>query len=104
LDEHRVIDAFTERAVNGGQICLQAVGSKLDAIRETARKIMHEVTGGDRVTRADHPAGNELSISVNRDPSPYVAANAAFHLFDRNLFLLAADKGPDFITLNPVAG
>ena len=104
LDQHRVVHIATERLINRLDIHLQAIAGKLDAIRQAARKVFDEITGGLRITLADQPARYQLGIRVNRGPEPRIArAGIIGRYLWRHVLLLGVAKRPALINLHPFA-
>ena len=104
LNQHRVIDIARKRLVNSLDVHLKAITGKLNAIRETARKVFDEVPSAFRVPLADQPARHQLGIGVNCGPEPRIARAGVLccNIF-RNGLLFAVAKGPAFINLHPFA-
>ena len=104
LDEHGVVDIATKRLIDRLDVHLQSIASKLDAIRQTARKVFKEVTGGFRVALADQPARHQLGIGINRGPEPSIArAGIVGRDLGRHILLLRVAERPALIDLHPFA-
>ena len=104
LNEHGIVDLFTEPVSHGGKVGPESVGSQLNAIGETAREILDEFGSATNVTASHQPRANQLGIGVQRYPGPHVATNLLCGHRGRNVLLLGSDEGPNLIALNPLAG
>ena len=104
LHELGIVDIARERLVYCLDVDFQSITCKLDAIRETARKVFDEVTGAFRIALANQPARYQLGIGVNRGPQPRIACAWILRrdVF-RNGLLFAVAKGPAFINLHAFA-
>jgi hypothetical protein len=105
LNQHRVINVVAERALDGVQVEFQAIGRQLDAIRKTTSQVLDERTRRGGIPHPDHPRRNQLRVRVDSNPRPNVSAYPVpLNLLHRDVLLFAADKRPDFVSLNPLAG
>lgn len=104
LDQHCVVHIATESLINGLDVHLQAVACKLDAIRQTARKVFDKIAGALGIALADQPAWYQLGIGVNRSPEPRIprAGIIRCNLWG-HVLLLGVAKGPALINLHPFA-
>ncbi len=103
LNQHRVVDVMAKGIFNGTEIGLVAIRRELNAIGQTGRQIVHEVIGRARIAPANKPAGNELSVAANGRPGPRTAPPFSAR-FARGVLLLRANKRPNLITLDALAG
>src|SRR5579885_721605 len=70
---------------------------------ETSSHVMHEVKSGDAVARPDIPARHQLGFGIQSYPNPAIAPAFAFFIC-WNVAFLAANKRPNFVALNALAG
>lgn len=98
--ECSVINIASERALYRVQINAVSVGCKLNAARQSARKIGNERPGVTCAASADQPRNGQFRVGINRRPSPDVAdAKLSAHICGHVLFLRIAER-PDFVALN----
>jgi|ERR1017187_3976385 hypothetical protein len=90
--------------INGLDVQLQSIASELDAIRQSACKVLDEVAGAVRIALTNQPAGYELGIGINSSPEPRIACTGVLgcDIFGNGL-LFAVAKGPALINLHPFA-
>ena len=104
LHQHRVVHIARKRLIDRLDVKLQSITSKLNAIRQTARKVFDEIAGALGIAFANQPAGYQLGISVNRGPEPRIArAGVLRGDIGRHVLLLGVAKRPTFINLHPLA-
>ncbi len=65
-----------------------AVRSQLNAIRQTACKVLDELGSATKIALPNQPGANKLAISIHRNPSPNVASNLTFGAFCHQIFSL----------------
>ena len=104
LNQHGVVHIARKRLVNRLDVHLESIASKLNAIRQTARKVFNEVTGAFRIALADQPAGYQLGIGVDCGPEPRIprAWIVRCDLW-RDVLLLGVAERPALINLHPFA-
>src|ERR1035441_4218450 len=102
LDQLSVIDIGSEGVRDGNQIHFVAVRGQLDSVRQTAFNIPKKLRRTPGVPPSYHPGDYELALGLNGRERPNVTTDTGFHLFRRDVLLLASDKRPDFIDLNPL--
>jgi hypothetical protein len=76
-----------------------AIGSKLHAIGDSGRHILHEKFSGSGSAISNGVGNDELRFSVNGGPGPDVPCSR-LHLFLGDILLLRIDELPDFIALD----
>ena len=104
LNQHRVVHVARKRLIDRLDVKLQAITGKLDAIRQTARKVFDEIAGAFRIALADEPAWYQLGIGINRGPEPRIArAGVVRRDLWRHVLLLGIAKRPALINLHPFA-
>ena len=74
LDQHRVVDVRAERALNGVEIGLVAVGRELDAIGDAVGNVLHEPRGAIAIATADEMRNDQFRLGFDCRPSPSVAS------------------------------
>lgn len=67
-------------------------------MRETARKVGHEIVGGRHRAVAKAERDDQLRVGIERRPRPAIAPAGGL-LFVAGVLLLRADERPNFITL-----
>lgn len=70
IAKRAAIDGTAERALNGFQIRLAAIGRKLDTMRESPRYILHERRLP--ISPAHEVGDNQLTVGVNDRPGPHI--------------------------------
>src|ERR1022692_1094040 len=102
LDQLRVVDIIRESIRYSRQIHLVAVRGQLDSIRQPVCNVPKELRRTPGVPPSCHPRQYELALSFNRGERPNVATDTGLHLGFCDVLLLASDKRPDLINLNPL--
>jgi hypothetical protein len=72
-------------------------------MRKTRCQILHKKPCSIGAASAEVPAGYKFRIGADGRQNPYVTTSPA-PLVAVHVPLLAADEGPDFVTLDPLAG
>lgn len=98
LLQHRVVDVDPEGVLNGVQVDLMAVGRQLDARREPAGHVGHEVVGVSGGALPDAVSDDQLGVGIDSRPRPDIAPLSALLL--GHVLGLGAYERPDFIALN----
>ena len=80
-----------------------AVRRQFNAGRQSARHVLQEIRRATRITQADKPAQNELVFRVDGHERPDVAHRATNGVLGRDVLLLGANEGPDFVNLHPTS-
>jgi hypothetical protein len=99
LDQDRVVDSSIKSRVYGIQVDVVSIRRELNAIRQTAREVRHEMLGGFGVARPDIPGRNELCISAKRGPCPDIAINKLSALLRWHVLLVRVHEGPSLVRL-----
>src|SRR6267143_3762028 len=73
-------------------------------MRQAGSKIDHEDFGVLNIAAADQPASYKLGLGVNRHPGIHVATAKIATAHRRDVAFLRADKAPNLVALNPLAG
>lgn len=103
LHEHRVVHLATEASFHRFQLHPVAVCRDLDAVRQSAREVIHEGRCIARRPVAVQPMRAKFCVGVNRYEGPNVAdAEDAFHA-DGNVLLLGITESPNLVDLQPLA-
>jgi len=98
--EHGVVDPCPEGVFNRIQVGAVGVGCQLNAVTDAACAILHEVPRPSTIAAPNKVADDQFGIGVDADPGPNIAPSLCF-LCGSGVFLLTADKAPDFIGLHP---
>ena len=80
-----------------------AVSGYLNSIGKARSQIIYEFVCCVGIASTDVPAWNKLRIRVCRHPKPNIASTFDGRFHARNVFLLRADKTPNFVDLQPLA-
>jgi hypothetical protein len=76
----------------------------LHAIRQAVGKVCDEMPSRGSIPLANRPARNELCVGIDCRPCPNITADTvSLNFFKGDLFLLAANKRPALVNLNPLA-
>ena len=102
LDQLSVIDIIREGIRDGGQIHLMAVRGQLDPIRQPGCNVSKELRRTPGVPPSCQPRQDKVALRFNRREGPNVATDPGFQLGFRDVLLLAPDKRPDLINLDPL--
>src|ERR1022692_622024 len=103
LNQLRVVNIFRESIRDSGQIHLVAVSGQLDSIRQPACNVPKELRRTPGVPPSCQPRQDKLALSFNCGERPNVATDTGFHLGLCDVLLLAPDKRPDLINLDPLS-
>src|SRR5207245_1546014 len=95
LDQLGIVHIAVKGALNGIQVSSEPIASELDSIRQTPRKVAHEDSSGNSITRPYNPGWNQFCVRIDCRPGPYVSRNR-FVLGDfwRHILLLAIAECP----------
>src|ERR1022692_5339980 len=102
LNQLRIVDIFRERIGYSRQIHLVAVRGQLHAVRQPACNVLKELRRTPGVPPSCQPRQDKLALGFNCGERPNVATDPGFHLGESDVLLLAPDKRPDLIDLNPL--
>ena len=102
LNQLRVVDILSEGIRDGGQIHLVSVRGQLDSIRQPACNVPKELRRTPGVPPSCQPRQDKLALGLNGRERPNVATDTGFHLGLCDVLLLAPDKRPDLIDLDPL--
>jgi hypothetical protein len=102
LYQLREVDILREGVGYSRQLHLVAVRGQLDSVRQTAFNVPKKLRRTPGVPPSCHPGDYELALGLNGRERPNVATDAGFHFGFRDVLLLATDKRPDLIDLNPL--
>ena len=97
--EHGVVNVCAKGVFNRIQVGSVGVGCQLDAVADTPGAILHEVSRPSSIAAPDKVADDQFGIRVESYPGPNVTPSLCF-LHGSGVFLFAADKAPDFISLH----
>ena len=102
LDQLREVDILREGIRDSRQVHLVAVRGQLDSVRQPALNVQKKLRRTPGVPPSCHPGDNQFALRFNRRERPNVTADTGFHFGFCDVLLLATDKRPDLINLNPL--
>ena len=102
LNQLRVVDILSESIGDGSQVHLVSVRGQLDSIRQPVCNVPKELRRTPGVPPSCQPRQDKLALSFNGRERPNVATDPGFHLGLCDVLLLAPDKRPDLIDLDPL--
>lgn len=104
LHQLGVVDIIAKCLIDCLGVKLQTIAGELDAIRQSTREVLDEVSRGLRCSRSNHPAGHELGIGIDCGPQPRVTSAVVLLRDIRgDVLSLAVAERPAFIDLHPFA-
>lgn len=100
FDQHGVVNLTAERICDGRKIRFVTIRGDLDSVYKSALEIVNELISRTRISRANVPASNKLSLRTNRRPRPDAPVSILVDLVFWQIGVLGIAETPNLIALN----